>query len=228
MSKMIADNSLWILLLIGTVVSAVWLLRMRSSLKMAGYAAVCLAVLHTVCGVVAVKVFAFLETGFDRSSLGNMSLFGGVFFMPLVYWIGAKIFKRSAKDVFDIFTPCMIATVLCARVNCILSGCCKGLVIPGTNGFRYPTREAEIVFYLILLFVCCRRLLHGETRGEIYPLYMLSYGAFRFITEFFRYTDSGLFFHRAHLWALVTLFLGVSIYVEITKDKGKERRRKMR
>lgn len=97
MSKMIADNSLWILLLIGTVVSAVWLLRMRSRLKMAGYAAVCLAVLHTVCGVVAVKVFAFLETGFDRSSLGNMSLFGGVFLCRLYIGLEQRYSKGLRK-----------------------------------------------------------------------------------------------------------------------------------
>ena len=131
------EVSLWILLSIGFIGTAVWLILLRKRLNMAWYTAIPIAILHTVCGVLTVKAFAFLETGFDKGSLGNMSLFGGVFLMPLAYWLGAKISKRPLDEVFDVFTPCMIFTVMCARVNCILSGCCRGLPIPGTNGMRF-------------------------------------------------------------------------------------------
>ena len=155
-----------------------------------------------------------------------MSLFGGVFLMPLAYWLGAKISKRPPKEVFDVFTPCMVFTVMCARINCILSGCCRGLPIPGTNGIRFPTREAEIVFYLILLAVLCPRIWKERLHGRAYPVYMICYGAFRFIIEFFRESDISGLFHRAHLWALITLLLGVSIYAEMKTSKSKPRRRK--
>ena len=146
--------------------------------------------------------------------------------MPLAYWLGAKISKRPPKEVFDVFTPCMVFTVMCARVNCILSGCCRGLPIPGTNGIRFPTREAEIVFYLILLAVLCPRIWKERLQGRAYPVYMMCYGAFRFIIEFFRESDISGLFHRAHLWALITLLLGVSIYAEMKTSKSKPRRRK--
>ena len=67
------------------------------------YAVFPVAVLHTLIGVLSVKIFAFLETGFNPDSLGNMSLFGGVFFMPVLYFISAKVSKRNIKTVFDIF-----------------------------------------------------------------------------------------------------------------------------
>ena len=86
------------------------------------YAALPISICHTLYGVLTVTVFAFLETGFDSNSLGNMSLFGGVFFMPLAYWLGAKLSKRKMADVFDIFTICMIFTLMCARINCIIAG----------------------------------------------------------------------------------------------------------
>ena len=217
---------LLILLTIGAAFTAVWLILMRKRLNMAWYTAISIAVVHTIYGVLTVKVFAFLETGFDSASLGNMSLFGGVFFMPAAYWLGAKISKRPLKEVFDVFTPCMVFTVMCARVNCILSGCCRGLHIPGTNGLRFPTREAELVFYIILLALLCPRIRKGKLQGCAYPLYMISYGAFRFITEFFRASNSGTLFHIAHLWALITLLLGVSIYAEIKKQQTIKTRRK--
>lgn len=220
------SDKIILLLSAGAVFTAVWLVLLRKRLDMPWYAAIPLAILHTVYGVLTVKVFAFLEAGFDTGSFGNMSLFGGVFFMPLAYWLGAKLSKRSYREVFDVFTPCMIFTVMCARINCIVSGCCIGLPIPGMNGVRFPTREAEILFYIILLICLCPRVLKGKYRGQAYPIYMISYGAFRFVVEFFRSADTSSVFHRAHIWALITLIIGISIYAEIKSETATRKRRR--
>lgn len=212
---------LLILLSIGAAYTSIWLILMRKRLNLSWYMAILLAVAHTAYGVFTVKAFAFMETGFNRASLGNMSLFGSVFFMPLAYWLGAKISKRQPKEVFDIFTPCMIFTLMCARINCILSGCCRGLPIPGTDGMHYPTREAEIVFYLILLAVLCPRIWKNKLQGRAYPVYMMCYGAFRFIIEFFRESKINGPFHMGHLWAVIALSLGIWIYVRMKKSKSK-------
>lgn len=217
---------LLLLLTLGTVFTSVWIILLRKRLNMAWYAAIPIAVLHTVYGVLTVTVFAFLETGFDPDSFGNMSLFGGVFFMPLAYWLGTKFSKRPIKEVFDIFTPCMVFTLLCARLNCIVSGCCLGLPIPGLSGVRFPTREVEIAFYIILLIALCPRIWKDKLQGRAYPIYMISYGAFRFLIEFLRVSDSLTLFHRAHLWAIITLIFGISIYAEINSSKTKTKRRK--
>ena len=136
------EHSLIVLLLLGTIFNVFWLYRMRRQLQMKWYAVIAFSVLHTVCGVLSVKAFAFLETG----DAGNMSLFGGVFFMPVLYFISAKVSKRNIKAVFDIFTICMIFTVMCARINCIVSGCCSGLVIPGTHvHFQQGNSRSSII-----------------------------------------------------------------------------------
>ena len=215
-----------LLLSAGAVFTAVWLILLRKRLDMPWYAAIPLAILSTVYGVLTAKVFAFLESGFNTDSFGNMRLFGVVFFMPLAYWLGAKLSKRSYREVFDVFTPCMIFTVMCARINCIVSGCCIGLPIPGMNGVRFPTREAEILFYIILLICLCPRVLKGKYRGQAYPIYMISYGAFRFVEEFFRSADTSSVFHRAHIWALITLIIGISIYAEIKSETATRKRRR--
>ena len=215
-----------LLLSAGAVFTAVWLVLLRKRLDMPWYAAIPLAILSTVYGVLTAKVFAFLESGFNTDSFGNMRLFGVVFFMPLAYWLGAKLSKRSYREVFDVFTPCIIFTVMCARINCIVSGCCIGLPIPGMNGVRFPTREAEILFYIILLICLCPRVLKGKYRGQAYPIYMISYGAFRFVVEFFRSADTSSVFHRAHIWALTTLIIGISIYAEIKSEKTTRKRRR--
>lgn len=215
-----------LLLSAGAVFTAVWLVLLRKRLDMPWYAAIPLAILSTVYGVLTAKVFAFLESGFNTDSFGNMRLFGVVFFMPLAYWLGAKLSKRSYREVFDVFTPCIIFTVMCARINCIVSGCCIGLPIPGMNGVRFPTREAEILFYIILLICLCPRVLKGKYRGQAYPIYMISYGAFRFVVEFFRSADSSSVFHSAHIWALIALIIGISIYAEIKSETATRKRRR--
>ena len=47
-----------------------------------------------------------------------MSIFGAVFFMPVGYYLGAKLFRRPLADVFDIFAVPMIFTLFCSRINC--------------------------------------------------------------------------------------------------------------
>ena len=204
------EHSLLVLLLVGTVFNVFWLYRMRQRLRMKWYAVLIVSMLHTAVGVCSVKVFAFLESG----DIGNMSLFGGVFFMPAAYWLGAKLTKCPYCKVCDVLTPCMLFTLMCARINCIISGCCSGLVIPGTH-FHFPTRELEILYYSVMLILLVPRVKKSKNPGSIYPLYMASYGVFRFIDEFFRTSSTGMLFHISHVWAAIAFAAGLSIYIEI-------------
>ena len=157
-SPWLQDHFLIVLLLIGTVFNVIWLLKTQDRLRFRIPLVLLLSLLHTVFGVGCVKFFAFLESG----DAGGMSLFGGVFFMPVFYFLITKLTKRKAADVFDVFTICMIFTVMCARINCMMSGCCRGLIIPGTQ-LRFPTRELEIIYYigmLLLLIPWVRKRVH--------------------------------------------------------------------
>lgn len=216
----LTDHALILLLGCGTLFNVYWLHRCRERLHLRWLSVLLLSVLHTVLGVLSVKVFALFETG----NFSNMSLFGGVFFMPLFYWGVAKLAKQKAADVFDVFTICLVFTLMCARLNCIISGCCLGAHIPieGLTHLRFPTRELELLFYVILLSRLWRKVVTGSARGMIYPIYMISYGIFRFVTETLRVsnrTDSIL--HISHLWALLSLGIGISIYGELQKKEKK-------
>lgn len=216
----LSDRALFILLGCGTLFNVYWLHRCRERLHLRWLSVLLLSVLHTVLGVLSVKVFALFETG----NFSNMSLFGGVFFMPLFYWGVAKLAKQKAADVFDVFTVCLVFTLMCARLNCIISGCCLGAHIPieGLTHLRFPTRELELLFYVLLLSRLWRKVLSGSARGMIYPIYMISYGIFRFVTETLRFSDrTNSILHVSHLWALLSLGIGISIYGELQKKEKK-------
>ena len=216
----LTDRALFILLGCGTLFNVYWLHRCRERLHLRWLSVLLLSVLHTVLGVLSVKVFALFETG----NFSNMSLFGGVFFMPLFYWGVAKLAKQKTADVFDVFTICLVFTLMCARLNCIISGCCLGAHIPieGLTHLRFPTRELELLFYVLLLSRLWRKVLSGSARGMIYPTYMISYGIFRFVTETLRFSDrTNSILHVSHLWALLSLGIGISIYGELQKKEKK-------
>lgn len=216
----LSDHALILLLGCGTLFNVYWLHRCRERLHLRWLSVLLLSVLHTVLGVLSVKVFALFETG----DFSNMSLFGGVFFMPLFYWGVAKLAKQKAADVFDVFTICLVFTLMCARLNCIISGCCLGAHIPieGLTHLRFPTRELELLFYVLLLSRLWRKVLSGSARGMIYPIYMISYGIFRFVTETLRFSDrTDSILHVSHLWALLSLGIGISIYGELQKKEKK-------
>lgn len=216
----LSDHALILLLGCGTLFNVYWLHRCRERLHLRWLSVLLLSVLHTVLGVLSVKVFALFETG----DFSNMSLFGGVFFMPLFYWVVAKLSKQKAADVFDVFTICLVFTLMCARLNCIVSGCCLGAHIPieGLTHLRFPTRELELLFYVLLLSRLWRKVVTGSARGMIYPIYMISYGIFRFVTETLRFSDrTDSILHVSHLWALLSLGIGISIYGELQKKEKK-------
>lgn len=205
----LTSHILLIVLLFAGVVTFIWLLLFRERLRMTWWAALILAILHVFYGVFCVKAFAVIE----GADVGAMSIFGAVFFMPIGYYVGAKLFKRPVSDVFDIFAVPMIFTLLCSRVNCLVSGCCYGLHI-GDSMHRWPTRESEMLFYVIFLLIVAPMVKKGGMNGKLYPIYMIAYGIFRGINECFRYsarTDS--LFHISHIWAIVSIIIGIGILV---------------
>ena len=209
------------LLGIGTAFNGFWLFRLQKRVQLKGWQILAFSVLHTVCGVFSVKVFAIAESGFNWKAAGNMSLFGGVFFMPIFYFAGAKLLREKPAEIFDAGTVCMLFTLMCARINCILSGCCQGAWI-GNTGHRWPTREAELVYDLVAIIVLGKWVLQGKKRGEIYPMYMISYGIFRFVTEGFRSSEGASGMHLAHIWALICFMLGLSVYGTLIEKRKKQ------
>ena len=68
---------------------------------------------------------------------------------------------------------------------------------------------------IVMLILLIPRVKKSKNPGSIYPLYMASYGAFRFLDEFFRTSSTGMLFHLSHVWAAIAFAAGLSIYIEI-------------
>ena len=213
------DNALWFLLAAGTVFTYVTLLKNKDALRINSIGAAAAAILHTVIGLLCVKFFAFLE-----GTSGGMSIYGGILFMPVFYYLTAKLSKRGMADVFDCMTVCIVFVFMCARVNCLISGCCLGKLIPGTQ-LRWPTRLLEIILYLGLLFVFAEKDSKKQFGGRFYPLFLMSYGVFRFIIEWFRESSHTFgVIHISHIWSVVAIAIGAIWFFSFSKKKTRKRK----
>jgi phosphatidylglycerol---prolipoprotein diacylglyceryl transferase len=108
-------------------------------------------------------------------------------------------YREPTGDTFALIAPCSIAL---SRLGCLAQGCCLGT--PMSNTFlaltdregisRWPAVPFELAFNLaFLLFVIViqqfrKHAAPGCLRGQLFHVYLLSYGLFRFGHEFLRET----------------------------------------
>lgn len=211
MLTFLEEHFLLLSLMAATAVSITVLFMYRKILEISGIHTCLLAFVHTFMGVVSVKIFGALETSDDILN-ASMSLFGAIFFLPLFYFIYGKVMKKDIRTVFDILSICLIGSLMCVRGNCIVSGCCMGLPIPGTDIY-WPTREAEIVFWIIIFLKYLNHVEKKGVKGNLYPKMMAFYGVFRFIEEFFRQgTSLAGALHISHIWAIISFCIGSTLY----------------
>ncbi|MBQ1385668.1 MAG: hypothetical protein IIY75_02625, partial [Erysipelotrichales bacterium] len=85
---------------------------------------------------------------------------------------------------------------------------CKGSSIFGSS-ILWPTREVEIVFYIILFAKLWAFFKTGNySKGQLFPRIMLSYGMFRFVEEFFRVSFAWNKMPLTHIWCVISMILG--------------------
>ena len=220
----LSEYKLYLLLAAGVLCGYFWLSENKKKLEINELAAFVLALLATVFGVFTLKVFAFIQDG----SFSGQRLYGDIFFMPIFYWIGAKITKRKVSDVFDVFTIGTVIVFFFGRIACLFSGCCGGVCLPGSDTLRWPTVEIELVFYIVLAIVLGIRYSKPHIPGVFYPLLMISYGAFRFVLEWFREPDIVIFWkiHIAHIWSVLCFAIGLCVYLKLTYQSKHKTKRK--
>ncbi len=208
-------------LLVG--IPAVWIHRDRAGVKLPGVIILC--VLYAAGSLVSALFFARLEnylSGGDGGFPGAISTYGIYFFGPLIMLLAAKLFRLKPAGVLDIYALCVVIGCSLLRVNCLRAGCCTGLPFFQTEWY-WPTREMELVFYLVMFVVLWRLLWKNNMPGQLFPLIMAGYGVFRFINQWFRDDEvSGL--HMSHGWSVLCALIGFSLLFEMRAQSAKKKK----
>ena len=134
-------------------------------------------------------------------------------------YLGVEIAKWTLDiriKTGDTFAVPVAVAVAIGRVACFVGGCCYGAPtgLPwgvcfqraGDDLPRHPTQLYEAAFHLAMAGVLFTLQQRGLFRGQLIKLYILSYLAYRFLTEFIRPEPTLFAGLTGYQWAALALF----------------------
>jgi phosphatidylglycerol:prolipoprotein diacylglycerol transferase len=171
---------------------------------------------------------------------------GGVFYGGLLAALGAAIVlvRRYALPLWttaDLFAPGIALGHVIGRFGCLLAGCCYGKPthVPWAVTFTSPEAQLnvgtplDVPLHPTQLYdagaelVILALLLATERRGRPFAgrtfwLYMLLYGVSRFVIEFYRGDDRGMFgpLSTSQWVSLVVVPLAVFMWIRLSRSKA--------
>ena len=136
---------------------------------------------------------------------GGMSFHGGFLGVLVAMALYARKLQRGWLDITDFIAPLVPLGLAAGRIGNFINGelwgrVCDpilpwGTVVPHVDNLpRHPSQlyqaglEGLLLFIILWLFSRCAR-----PRGAVSAVFLIGYGAFRFIGEFFRTPDNGIF-----------------------------------
>lgn len=149
-----------------------------------------LALLYSGRSIVGALLFGFLAAEIAKPMMG---------------------YRRPPNDRFAILLPFSIAM---GRVGCWFAGCCLGLPIRSWSGVDanklqhlHPIPLYEIAFHLTIGSTLVYLYRKGQFKGQLFAVFMVAYGTFRYASETLRVTEKAFFGLSAYQWFAAALIL---------------------
>ena len=149
--------------------------------------------------------------GYAKLIFGGSVFYGGLIGGMIAALIVIKRRGYPADLMTDIAAPTVAMFHGFGRIGCFLGGCCYGVEVPwgitfthslneSANGVpRMPVQLFESAYEFLLFFVLWQLLKRDILKGRLFALYLVLYGVFRYIIEYFR-DDS----YRGFIYGLST------------------------
>jgi phosphatidylglycerol:prolipoprotein diacylglycerol transferase len=171
---------------------------------------------------------------------GGLVFYGGMIGSIIAGVIFLRMRKISVLRITDVIAPAVPLGIAFARFGCFLNGCCFGrscdpdfiLAIQDPKKlektFIHPTQlysslDAFVIFVLVVIY--SRLSFRRRAHGEVFALFVILYGAGRFLMESFR-NDTGPVFGTGGTIAQVmsVAFIVVALpwfaWLQMEKRKG--------
>jgi phosphatidylglycerol:prolipoprotein diacylglycerol transferase len=147
-------------------------------------------------------------------------------------YLAVEIAKRLLKyngttgDWFAVIVP---VGIMLGRIGCMVQGCCLGKVceanwftINDAHGVaRWPASQMEFIFNAVMLVVILLLRWGRIAPGQLFHIYLMAYGTFRFFHEFLRDTPQILGPVSGYqIAALAIALLGLAGFVARKNPKG--------
>ncbi len=209
----------WLMHGVGTAGMVLMCLGRRRRFGISVFVSVITGILLAVLGYVGAKILYTLENlpevAQEGITVGGVSFFGTVFFMPLILPLLALCFRVKAADYINYVTPAGLLMLIAIRTGCFFNGCCKGIQLwAGSRPLILPAQLIECVLDLCLM--ACLFITEKKSKAPLYPVFIGGYGLLRFFLEFIRATDKGLLGLSNGQWLglLAVIISAIWLYVD--------------
>lgn len=173
-------------------------------------------------------------------------LIGGALCLVLIYFIGSRLLFHTNQvgvrwfpTLANLAAACVPLAHGFGRIGCLMAGCCHGGetdawygiamdigVLDGEFVKVVPLQLFEAIFLFVLAAFLIVRIWQGK--GLEAPVYLIGYGVWRFIIEFFRTDDRGASLvpglSPSQVTAILLVLVGIAIYIAyfvICSKKGR-------
>lgn len=205
--------SMTMMIIIGVIAAAIILIIYlhKRGLKESSYLDLLVVVLGTV--FVGVLFAILFENAYEaikhafnnkpQSWTWGMTFYGGLIagvptFLLLYHVYYLRHNEPIIKHILVIAPACISIGHAFGRIGCFLSGCCYGIPTAQGQGVLFPGHDTEVVptqliecVYLFILGGVLLVLAFKQDFAYNFVIYMVFYGIFRFIIEFFRGDERG-------------------------------------
>lgn len=173
-----------------------------------------------VLGIYASEFWFYIENGHG----GGRSLFGTIFFAPLVFFPISKIFRIPYNETLDFCATAGSFTLGLTKLQCLSVGCCPGIILYIDENYhyvRFPSQIMEFITFLVISILLMYMSYKGKNRGKIFWIFLVIYGISRFIIEFFRATRSPYVWilSAGSFWAIISVLIGSVVLIIIKKEQ---------
>jgi phosphatidylglycerol:prolipoprotein diacylglycerol transferase len=167
---------------------------------------------------------------------GGLVYYGGFIGGLIGGFIFVKIRGFSFFEIADPVSPVVSLGQAIGRIGCFLNGCCYGRATSCSLGVKFPVLHdgicriptqiySSLANFLIFLFLMWR-FKNQKFNGEIVADYLMSYGIFRFIIEFYRGDPRGGvyfgMFSVSQVVSLIGIALGIFLFAFMKKKTIKK------
>lgn len=162
--------------------------------------------------------------------IAGLVVLGGVIAAVPTTWYYLKKKNIPFPKMLDVLTPAYALGMGIGRVGCLLNGCCFGeptklpwgIVFPSTciagsvypNTAIHPTQIYAVLYNLLIALILILRTKSKKFDGELFYLFLIFYGVFRFLNESVRYYRESMIL--AHFGDFgFTISMGISLILAL-------------
>ena len=198
------------------------------------------AVAAIACGIGGAALFQSVYNYIANPSagfrIGGLTFIGGLIcgvgFFLIIYFIFRKKYNDTLLKIMPIVGSCVTIAHGMGRIGCFFAGCCYGKETDSIFGVHFPhgaastldkvhpTQLYEAIFLLVLFAVLTFLAFKCEFKYNM-SIYLVAYGIFRFINEYFRGDARGEllgFMTPSQFWSVVMVCIGILYIFAIKKD----------